>query len=240
MLLPETGAFLSPVIAAVAVATMILGPLSAIAETNLRRAIGFMLIGGIGVIVAGVAMPNYFELYGAVVYAVHAMLTVTALYLLAGLIESATGAHDVKNMGGLYASNSLISLMFMTLILAIAGVPPFLGFWPKLLMLQGFMQDTGLTFRAARDWLPMLLAFALLTNAFLTLIAGSRMWALIFWRPRAGGVVQPVKGTAAALLLTGVVLVLGLWPSILLQAGDVAARGLLDPARYIAAVGLAP
>ncbi len=33
---------------AIAIATAILGPLSAIAETNLRRAIGFLLIGGVG------------------------------------------------------------------------------------------------------------------------------------------------------------------------------------------------
>ena len=48
MLLPAARDIARARLAIVAVATMILGPLCAIAETNLRRAIGFLVIGGIG------------------------------------------------------------------------------------------------------------------------------------------------------------------------------------------------
>src|SRR5690606_19294666 len=49
MLLPSVQPVLAPALLAIAALSAILGPLSAIAETNLRRAIGFILIGGVGV-----------------------------------------------------------------------------------------------------------------------------------------------------------------------------------------------
>jgi multicomponent Na+:H+ antiporter subunit D len=230
MLLPAAGDSLASAITVVGIATMLLGPLGAIAETNLRRAIGFMLIGGIGIITICVPQGHIFALSGGILYIAHAMLTLAALYLVAGMIERVTGQFDTRNMGGLYTSNAVLSWLFLVLILAISGVPPFLGFWPKLLMLQGFVAD--------RDWFVVA---ALLLNALLTLIAGTRLWSHIFWRPGplpAASSAAPATGAAA--LLTGTVVLLGLWPSLVLNAANAAAAGLLDPSRYIAAVGLSP
>jgi multicomponent Na+:H+ antiporter subunit D len=210
-------------------ATAILGPLSTIGETRLRRAIGFLLIGGVGLMLLSVSSVEPEAVAGSVAYGIHAILTLTALYMIAGLIERATGQVDTRNMRGLYAANSTLSLLFMVLILAVSGVPPFLGFWPKLLMLQGFMSDT--------NWLPL---FTVLLNALLTLIAGSRLWSHIFWRGTAEKAPVPFRSLAATGLLTAVIFVLGLAPSIVIDTAKLGAAGLLDPSRYIAAVGLAP
>jgi len=58
MLLPVSRDWLHPAIALVSCATLLLAPLGALAETNLRRAIAILLIGGIGAAIAGVAMPT--------------------------------------------------------------------------------------------------------------------------------------------------------------------------------------
>ena len=230
MLLPEAREILAPAITIIAIATMILGPVSAIAETNLRRAIGFILIGGIGVIVSAVPQSYVSAIWGAQIYVFHAIVTLAALYLAAGLIETATGAFDSRRMGGLYAANSPLSLLFLVLVLAISGVPPFLGFWPKLLLLEGFI--------AGGNWL---LVFSLLLNALLTLIAGARLWSRIFWRPGPAFVAPvPAQGLGAVVLLTGTIVLFGLWPSLLMRAGAIGATDILNPARYIAAVGLSP
>lgn len=245
MLLPASREVLEPILAVVAVATMLLGPLGAIAETNLRRALGFLLIGGIGVTIAGLALANVAGLAGAAAYVLHAMLTMTGLYLLAGLIEDMTGQTDTRKMGGLYAAAAWPSILFFVLMLAVAGVPPFLGFWPKLLVVEGGI--TGWT----SGW-ELALWLSVLANALLTLIAGSRLWAHIFWRGGHEGAseapnpdLRPLRrrevwlGLAPATALTVVVVVLGLWPEPLLGFGREAAAGLLDPANYVAATGLA-
>jgi multicomponent Na+:H+ antiporter subunit D len=229
MLLPVAGETLGPTLMIIAVATAVLGPFSAIAETNLRRAIGFLLIGGVGLMTLCLATAEALAVAGSFAYGAHAILTLTALYLVAGLVERATGQTNTTQMRGLYAANSLLSLMFLVLVLAVAGVPPFLGFWPKLLMLRGFI-GTG-------DWMP---AFAVLLNALLTLIAGTRLWSHIFWRGTAGRATLPGAPTASSFLLTLVIAVLGLAPSLLIWAAQVAATDVLNPERYIASVGLGP
>jgi multicomponent Na+:H+ antiporter subunit D len=230
MLLPGARENLAPVLLAVAIATAILGPLSAIAETNLRRAIGFMLIGGVGLMLLCVADIETASVSGSIAYGVHAILTLTALYMVAGLVERATGETDTRRMGGLYAANSSVSLLFFVLILAISGVPPFLGFWPKLLMLRGFI--------GATDWLA---TFAVLLNALLTLIAGSRLWSHIFWRSTGQQAsALPFASMAAAWILTGLIVIVGLVPALLVGGAGIAAQDLLDPIRYIASVGLVP
>jgi len=255
MVLPAAREQLDWVLASIAIATLIVGPLGAIAETNLRRAIGFIVIGGIGAILAGIAMPSLHGIGGAGLYIVHAMLTLTALYLAAGLIERLTGQTDSRLMGGLYATHAPVSILFFVLILAVAGVPPFLGFWPKLLLLEGGMGDADLRGAgvAGVDWLSLAIVVALLINAVLTLIAGTRLWAHIFWREGREGEhseqraapLQPLSrrerwfGFGAVTILTLLIVALGLWPDWLFQAALMGAGDMLDPAGYIAAVGLA-
>ena len=238
VLLPASRDLLEPVLVAIALTTLLIAPLGAIAETNLRRAIGFLLIGGVGSVLAGVAIPSLAGVSGAGLYVFHAILTMTAFYLVAGLVERQTGETDSRRMGGLYAASAPLSIVFLILVLAVAGVPPFLGFWPKLLLLQAGLGEGG--------WGGGLIAFALVFNAVLTLIAGSRLWAHIFWRspPEAVAVVEgPSSGEWLRLGATGalvtIVFAAGLWPNGLFEALRLGAPDLLDPSRYVTAIGLA-
>jgi multicomponent Na+:H+ antiporter subunit D len=245
LLLPAARDLLSPTLAFVAGATLLLAPLGAIADANLRRAIGYMLIGGIGAIIAGLALPSALGISGAVTYIINAMLAIAALYLVAGLIESRCGETDTRRMGGLYRADSWLSLLFLLLILTMAGIPPFLGFWPKWLLLQAaIFPAAGVGATATVNPTGLALAICLLLNALLTLIAGGRLWSRIFWRTAPGGSIMSVASPgavvpiAAATLLTALVVGAGLWPEPLLAIGKVAAAGLLDPRAYVGATGL--
>ncbi|WP_224701697.1 proton-conducting transporter transmembrane domain-containing protein [Devosia aquimaris] len=237
--LPATRDVLEPVLIIVAIATLVIGPLGAIAETNLRRALGFIVIGGIGAVMAGIALPNLAGVSGAGLYIFHAMLTMTALYLVAGLIERQTGQSDTRYIGGLYATSAPLSVLFLVLVLAAAGVPPTLGFWPKVQLLQGGLQTGG--------WIGGLLVTALLVNAVLTLIAGTRLWAHMFWRaaptPAEATPGEPLPIGRLHWLGSGVLFALiiaaGLWPNPMMEVVRSGAADMLDPARYVSAVGLA-
>lgn len=237
VLLPASRDLLEPVLVTIALATLLIAPLGAIAETNLRRAIGFFVIGGVGSVLVGIAIPSLAGVSGAGLYVFHAILTMTAFYLVAGLVERQTGQTDTRRMGGLYATTAPVSILFFVLVLATAGVPPFLGFWPKLLLLQAGLGEGS--------WLGGLAAIVLLVNAVLTLIAGSRLWAHIFWRPAPEGAVTPPSAPGAWLrvgaagALVTMVVAAGLWPNGLFEALRLGAPDLLDPSRYVAAIGLA-
>jgi multicomponent Na+:H+ antiporter subunit D len=254
LLLPASRDLLQPVLVAIAAATLLLAPLGAIAETNLRRAIGFLMIGGIGAAIAGIALPAAIGVAGSVTYIANAMLTISALYLVAGLVEKLTGETDTRRMGGVYAANSAVSILFLLLVFSISGVPLFLGFWPKLLLLQAAIERSALAGAGphAADFAGLGIAICLLLNALLTLIAGTRLWSHIFWRAGPEGALsehaaialtplsrgERLFGIGAAATLTALILAAGLWPAPLLDIGRAAASSLLAPQPYIAAVGL--
>lgn len=250
VVLPASRDLLEPALGVLAVATLVIAPLGAIAETNLRRAIGFVVIGGIGAVMAGLAMPSLNGVAGSGLYIFHAILSMTALYMVAGLIEKRTGVADTRQMGGLYAASAPISVLFLILVLASAGVPPFLGFWPKLLLLEAGLSE-GVT-GASVSWLGQALVIALMINAVLTLIAGTRLWAHVFWRAGPeddAGMTRAVNlvaldprarlafGVTGALVLT--IVVLGLLPGQLMDIISNGAQDIVDPSRYVAATGLA-
>ena len=89
---------LSGLIGWIAIATMLLGVVWALAQTDIRRMLGFVVIAGIGVMLAGLALGDAAGLSGAILYAVHSMLVMTALYLLAG--------HDARRRRQLFARRS--------------------------------------------------------------------------------------------------------------------------------------
>lgn len=223
MLMPEARELLSPAISLLAMFTALAGPLSAIAEANPRRVVGFLLIGGVGV--ALLSLVETSGTAGGIFYLAHSMLTIAALYLITGLVDQAPASEPAPPER---VQSRLGAIMFMLLVLAISGVPPFLGFWPKLLLLQAFLASGN-----------FLLVFVLLLSSLLTLIAGIRLWSALFWRPEprleAGG-----RSLGAVVLLTGTVVLVGLAPNLMIRAATAAAQGMLDPSRYIAATGLSP
>src|SRR5690606_13202963 len=138
---------------------------------------------------------------------------------------------------GLYGADAPLSILFFVLVLAAAGVPPFLGFWPKLMLLQAGLGDGS--------WTGFAMAAALLVNAVLTLVAGARLWAVMFWRSPPDLVPQLAEKRAGAARLTArgvlvaAVVVAGLWPNPVVEAVRIGTADFLDPSRYVTAVGLA-
>jgi multicomponent Na+:H+ antiporter subunit D len=231
MIMPAERLALSAVIGWVAAATMIVGVVCALAQSDIRRMLGFTLISGIGIMLAGLALGDGPGLSGAILYAVHSMLVTTALYLLTGMVRDAGGSFSLGRLAGLYDRSPLLSAGALFSAFAIAGLPPGSGLWPKVMLVKA---SVG----AGAGWL----AAAILVSGLLTTIAFGRVFLLAFWRTEAGmpeaGPRRKVPGLAfaalAALLLPS--FAMGLCPEPFIAAAQSAAAGLLDPAAYVAAV----
>ncbi len=226
---PERGTF-SDLIAWVAVATMIVGVLGALAQVDIRRLLGFVVVSGIGVMLAGLALGSQTGLSGTIIYAVHSMIVMTALYLLAGIMRMLSGSYSLHEVGGLYASHPALAGAALILVLAAAGLPPASGLWPKVYLVKASL-DGGMW------WL----ALAILVTGLLTTLALGRVFALAFWRPAIQGFTaekdaRPTVGYAVLAVLLVPVLVLGLYPEPIIQIADRAAAGLLAPAGFIESV----
>ncbi|MEW9806841.1 Na+/H+ antiporter subunit D [Mesorhizobium sp. ZMM04-5] len=229
MMFPLERVTLSGVIEWMAIATMMLGALGALAQTDIRRMAGFLVISGVGVMLAGPAIGSADAMSGTILYAVHSMLAMAALYLLAGAIGEAGGSYMLTDLGGLYRASPLLAAMTFLLVLAVAGLPPASGLWPKVMLAKASI-DSG----------AGLLAGAVLASGFLTTIALGRVFLLAFWRDAPDAAVAtrppPVAYLAPIVVLIVPILLLGVLPERFVRISDIAASGLIDSTAYVRSV----
>ncbi|MBB2791616.1 Na+/H+ antiporter subunit D [Rhizobium phaseoli] len=228
MLLPAERAELSLLIALAAAATILVGALGALAENDVRRMFGHVVISGIGNMLAGVALGNAGGIGGAVFYALHSMVLMTALYLAAGEIARRGGGFCLSDLGGLYRQSGGFAALSLVLFLAACGLPPFSGFWPKVMLVKASL-DSGAWWLAA----------AILAGGFLTTIAFGRLFLLAYWRP-APMTLAPSRPSWRTVLpiaaLTVLTIGFGILPERLLALSQAAAGGLADPQAYLHSV----
>jgi multicomponent Na+:H+ antiporter subunit D len=231
MLFPVERAELSGVIAWVAAGTMVLGIMGAIAQSDIRRILGFVVISGVGVMLAGLALGTETGLTGTILYAFHSVLAMTALYLLAGVIKELGGSYSLHELGGLYRAYPAMGAFALVLMLAVAGLPPASGLWPKIMLVRASLD-------AGWPWL----SFAILLTGLLTTIALGRMYILAIWRNRPGQAPSdaatgaPGYGYGSMALLCVPIILLGIYPEPFIRVAEAAASGLLDASAYIGAV----
>ena len=220
------------VIAWVAGLTMVIGALGALAQDDIRRSFGFIVVSGIGVMFAGIAIGDATGLAGAIFYALHSMIAMMALYVLGGEIRRYAGANHLSKLGGLYAATPWLAAMAFALMLAVSGLPPFSGLWPKVLIVTSAIG-------VGAWWL----AFAVLLTGFLTTLAMGRVFLFAFWRPTQDDTIMPEitaqDGRIGKITLFALVvplLLVGLYPQPVMDLAYIAAEGLLNQNAYIDAV----
>jgi multicomponent Na+:H+ antiporter subunit D len=229
MILPAQAEAYSLLLSSVAIATMLTGALGALAQSDLRRMFGYMVISGIGIMMAGVALGGQTAISGAIFYALHSMIVMLALYLVAGVAGRMGGSFSLHELSGLYARSPLFSAITLALFLSVSGLPPFSGFWPKAMLVKAAF-DFGAWWQGA----------AILVSGLLTTIAATRAFALGWWRMPETGHVTPVRMQAQELLplaaLTLLSAAIGLFPETLISLSQWAAAGLIEPSAYIQSV----
>jgi multicomponent Na+:H+ antiporter subunit D len=170
-----------------ALATMLIGILGAVAQSDLRRMLSFTLVSHIGYMVFGIALGTASGLAGAVFYVAHHIAIQTTLFLVAGLVERQGGTTSVNRLGGLARRSPLLAALFFVPAMNLAGIPP----------LSGFIGKVGLLQAGVAEGSP--LAFALVgggvVTSLLTLLAVARVWTRAFWRSPNQA---PAEETAAA------------------------------------------
>ncbi|SDF77076.1 multisubunit sodium/proton antiporter, MrpD subunit [Limimonas halophila] len=226
--------YTNALILVIAVLTMLTGVLGAIAQTEVRRVLSFNLVSGIGVILAGVGLDTQAGLTGALVYTLHHIVVMAALFMAAGVIERATGTGNLNRLGSLYLERPWLAVIFFVAAMSLAGVPPLSGFWPKVLLVQ-----------ASLDADAFIIAAAVLVTGLLTLYSMAKVWALGFWRnrPAPGEAPGPVSGggqvamSAVPLAVMALLTVLiGLWAQPVVGVAQRSAGELMAPSDYIGAV----
>ncbi|WP_030734897.1 Na+/H+ antiporter subunit D [Streptomyces griseus] len=176
---------LGDLLMAVALASMVIGILGAVAQTDLKRLLSFTLISHIGYMVFGIGLATREAYGGAIVYVAHHITVQTTLFLVAGLIERRGGTTELTRLGGLARAAPMLALLFFVPAMNLAGIPPLSGFIGKLGLMRAGVADGS-------AWAWVLVAGSAATS-LLTLYVVAKVWNLAFWRAAPPG--QAATGT---------------------------------------------
>ena len=216
--------------------TMVVGVLGAAAQNEIRRILSFHIVSQIGYMIMGLALFTPLALTGAIFFIAHNIIVKTNLFLIGGIVRRLQGTEKLKLLGGLYRTRPGLTALFLISALALAGLPPFSGFWAKLLLVRA-----GL---AAEAWTIVAVSLGV---SVLTLYSMTKIWNEAFWKETAAAEHSPdsaaplSRGTAWSLLTPVVVLAvlasgMGIVVEPFLQVTEAAADQLFDTAGYIEAV----
>ncbi len=197
----------TPVLGVIAVLTMLLGAILAVTQTDLKRLLAYSSIANAGYLLVGVlgggrdglsSMMFYLVAYGFLVIAAFAMLT---------LVRDADGeVTHLSRWAGLGKRSPLFAGIFTFLLLAFAGIPLTSGFTAKFAVFGAAMGGN-------QTWLVLFGVLSSIILAFPYLRVVVMMW-LSEPGETTPSVSIPGALTSAALMIGVLVtLVLGVWPS---------------------------
>lgn len=192
-----------------AVLSMALGNIVAIAQTNMKRMLaystiahmGFMLLGIIAASAAGYAASMFY----VIVYALVSMGTFGVIILLSKADNEAELLDDFR---GLAKRSPWFAFIMLILIFSLAGIPPFAGFWAKWYVLKEVIS-------AGHIWLAAVGVFFSIIGAYYYL----RVMKLIYFdQPAEDNLLTASQDLKLVLSVNGLaVFVLGILPGALMS-----------------------
>ncbi len=214
-----------------ALLTMVIGILGAVAQDDLKRLLSFTLVSHIGYMLFGIAVANEVGLAATIFYVAHHITVQTALFLVAGLVEQRGGTTSLDRLGSLAKLAPALAIVFFVPALNLSGIPPLSGFLGKVGLLQaGIDRATPLAYAVVA---------AGLVTSLLTLYAIITAWNKAFWQPAPEplpDVRTPRSMFAAATSIVAVSVSITVFAGPLYSYAEHAATDLVARSPYISSV----
>ncbi|MGO1439017.1 MAG: monovalent cation/H+ antiporter subunit D family protein [Brevibacterium yomogidense] len=239
-------------LAIVAVASILVGSLSGMAENRVRNTLAVQMTSGVGHILVGVVLLTSAALQAGIFYTVHHILTMAGLLLVFGAVEQTYGTGLYRKLTGLARREKTTAVLVVLGLFSLVGLPPTSGLWGKVGLVVAAAVPTDGESTSVMGWV---LIAAIIVGSVLSLFALIRLWRGVFWgedpdtyypdgrltgRSRATTLTADVR-IPTRLLIPGAVLIglsvmLFVAPQPLIDVTQRSADGLLSNGDYIRAV----
>ena len=130
-------AYWSDLFMVLAIMSIAVGSLVALMQTNIKRLLAYSTISHIGFVLLGFA-TGVIEGYGAAAFyvLVYVLMSLAAFGTIIALNKKGFEAEQIVDFRGLSKHSPWFALIMLAVMLSMAGVPPFIGFYSKLFILQ--------------------------------------------------------------------------------------------------------
>lgn len=193
-----------------AVLSLAVGSVVAIAQTNVKRLLAYSTIGHIGFLLLGILAANPMGYAAALFYIlVYVLMALGAFGVLILLSQRGIEAETLNDLKGLNARSPWLAAVMALFMFSMAGVPPTAGFYAKLLVLDAVV-DQGMGALAIAAVL-----FAVISAFYYLRV----VWQLYFESPiESSNVVASADLRWLLMANGGLILLLGIFPDQLIRA----------------------
>ena len=218
-------------LALLGILTLLIGEMCAFSQNNIKRMLAYSSIGQIGLIVFALAMATSYAVTGGLFQVVSHTLAKALLFLAVGYMIYRTGSLDISALEGIGKTMPLTSLGFTIGAFSLIGLPPFVGFPSKFLIIRAALASEKSLF-------VVLIGLALIA----TVIEGAYFLRVVQVLYFKGGKNNPERKEAPVAALIPIVvfmiliIAIGIYPKLITGVLNSAASELLHRMDYIKSV----
>jgi len=162
-----------------AAAAIIFGAAMALAQTDLKRMLTYILVSEVGYLALGIGLGNRNGLTGAILHILNDAFMMLALFMVVGAIIYRYGGREISQLRYLHKKMPFTMAVFVVAALSVIGIPPTCGFFSKWYLILGAIDADKWAFVAV-----------LLVSSLLNAILFFRVIENVYLEPHDGDIVE--------------------------------------------------
>src|SRR6266702_1418933 len=214
-------------------ATAVIGLLSAVLQSDLKKLLAYSTVENIGIIFIGLGLALAFKanampaaaalaMTAALFHVLNHSIFKSLLFFGSGAVLTATGERDMEHLGGLIRGMPLTAFTFLVGCMAISALPPLNGFVSEWLIFQAILLSPDLPQLGLKFMVPAIGAMLALSAALAAACFVKAFGVTFLGRPRttvAAGAQEVDRWSLAAMFIfAGLCLLIGIIPAPVIDA----------------------
>jgi len=220
-----------PFLALLGILTLLVGEMCAFCQNNIKRMLAYSSIGQIGLILFALAIATSYGVTSGLFQLVSHTLSKALLFLAAGYMIYRAGSMEISALEGMGKKMPLTCLAFTIGVFSLVGLPPFIGFPSKFLIVRAALATK-------ETYFIVLLGLALLG----TVIEGAyffRIIQVLYFKgekSNPGREEAPVVALIPMFIFVVLIVVVGIYPKLVNEVLNSAASEFLNRLDYIGSI----
>lgn len=210
------------VVIALSIASMVLGSVAAIAQSNIKRMLAYSSIGHMGYALMGLAAASTAGIKAIMIYvAIYVAASIGVFAVVLCMRQKGRMTEKISDLSGLSSRQPLLALVMAILMFSMAGIPPLAGFFGKLFVFQAAIEAQLYT-------LAIIGVLTSVISAFYYL----RIIKVMYFDPQPGEAIDAANDARlnfALILSTTAVVLFITFPAPLLDHAGAAVAAIVQP-----------
>lgn len=202
---PIAGIELAPVLAVISAITMVVGNLSAVAQTNVKRMLAYSSIAHVGYLLMGLVIMTPDSLTAVIFYLIAYCAMNLGAFWIVGMIHDLKKGSDLSHFQGAGWQMPLVGVCMAIFLFSLTGIPLFSGFIGKFLIFGSLLKSQSYL------WLALLGVFNSVVSLYYYTKILRAMWLERPATSEAGSLSVPVMQAVGLVALAAPTIVLGLF-----------------------------